>query len=133
GKPSTLFPDQVVEVSFRTEGAPNDATIVLDADGGAQRFALDAASGPDPVAARAWAETECTALLELNDKDADEVAVALSQRFAVANRAASFLILETDAEYKEHKIDRPDELDLERLAELAKKKAGRRPLGAPEL
>src|SRR5581483_5195375 len=67
------------------------------------------------------------------DKDADEVAVALSQRFALANRAASFLILETDADWKQFRLEKPDEISLERLAEVAHRKHGRRPVGAPEL
>lgn len=132
GRPSTLFPDQVVEVAFRTDEVPQDATIVVDADTGPQRFSLDSVNVSDPVAARAWAETETTALLDLNDKDADEVVVALSQRFAIANRAASFLILETDAEYKAFNL-KTEALDLEKLAQLARAKTNRRPVGAPEV
>jgi hypothetical protein len=131
GKPRALFPGQVVEVAFRTSDDPRSARIVLEADGGAQTFSLDAALEKDPLAARAWAETETSSLLALGDKDADQVAVALSQRFALANRAASFLILETGADYKAFALS-TDELDLERLAALAYAKNAKRPAGAPD-
>ena len=131
GKPATLFPDQIVEVAFRTEDEPRNAMIVFDMDGGAQSFSLDSATASDPVAARAWAEAETVSLLELGDKDADQVAIAMSQRFGLANRAASFLILETDAEYKAFALDAA-KLDLSNLAELIHAKKTRRPAGAPD-
>ncbi|HZV00503.1 MAG TPA: hypothetical protein VFF73_27565 [Planctomycetota bacterium] len=132
GKPTTLFPDQTIEVAFRTNAEPRDATIVLEAETGAQRFSIDSATDRDPVGARAWAELETNALLELNDKDADQVGVALSQRFALANRAASFLILETDAEYKAYKLE-TESLDLDELARAVASRTNRRPVGAPEI
>jgi hypothetical protein len=132
GSPETLFPGQVVEVAFRTDEEPRDATIVLETESGSQRFSIDAASERDPASARAWAEAECSSLLELRDKDADKVVVALSQRFALANRAASFLILETDAEYKAYQLG-TEALDLQKVAALARAKGGRRPVGAPEI
>jgi tetratricopeptide (TPR) repeat protein len=132
GKPTTLFPDQTIEVAFRTSDDPRRATIVLDADSGAQEFSIDAATDGDPVGARAWAELETGSLLELQDKDADEVAVALSQRFALANRAASFLILETDQDYRAFDL-KTETLDLDDIARAASTRTNRRPVGAPEI
>ncbi|MBI3725007.1 hypothetical protein HY251_13790 [bacterium] len=133
GSPRAIFPRQVLEVGFRL-GEKTDARaarIVLETESGKQTFPLSQA-GFDPVAGRAWAELTASTLLELRDKDADKAALALSQRFGLANRVASFLILETDIEYQQNEIA-PEELDLARLSDLARSRDARRPVGGPDV
>jgi hypothetical protein len=71
-------------------------------------------------------------LLGLHDAAADGVALALSQGFALANRVASFLILETDAEYQQHAID-ASAVDVKALSKAATAREASRPSGAPDL
>ncbi|MBI3724176.1 tetratricopeptide repeat protein [bacterium] len=133
GKPRSLFPGEVLEVAFRCpQGVdPRKAAVVVETESGAERFSLETASDQDAVSARAWAELTATSLLDLGDQDADRAAVGLSQAFALANRVASFLILETDHEYKQYQI-RTEDLDLSRLTLLAASREERRPIGAPD-
>jgi tetratricopeptide (TPR) repeat protein len=130
GSPSVLYPGETVEVAFR---APNDdptkATLVLETDREV-RYSLAGACPNDVLAPRAWAELAANALLELGDKDADRVALALSQRFALANRVASFLMLETDWDYQAQQIETA-ELAPGAIAAAAAQRIAARPVGAP--
>lgn len=132
GAPRALHPGQVLEVAFRTPDGvlPPNAEIVVATSAGEQRFPLGGAQAADALAARAWAQATTNALLELEDVGADEIALALSQRFGLANRVASFLILETDDQYARHALE-PAVLDLARLARAAADRQGQRPVGAP--
>ena len=134
GSPRALFPGQEIEVAFRLpEGAdPRTATIVLETGAGALRFPLAHATLEDSLAGRAWAELVANQLLELEDERGDAVALALSQRFALANRVASFLILETDAEYARPALE-DKALDLEAIARAAGERDAHRPVGAPDV
>jgi hypothetical protein len=134
GEPRALFPGQVLEVAFRLPASadPAQTSLVLETSAGAQRFSLEGAVADDQLAGRAWAEVTANALLGLHDAAADGVAVALSQRFALANRVASFLILETDAEYAAHAID-AKALDVAALSKAARAREATRPSCAPDL
>ncbi len=132
GSPSQLYPGEVLEVAFRTSDDPRKATIAIETDEGTQELALADTASSEPTAARAWAELTASALLDRNDRDADRVALALSQRFALANRVASFLMLETDAEYKTHEL-RTEDLDLDALVAAIAKREATRPAGAPRI
>lgn len=134
GSPRSLFPGQTLEVAFRLAPgeSPRGASLVLESDRGAERFPLVDAVPGDQLAARAWAELATGSLLELADEDADRVALALSQRFTLANRVASFLILETDAEYSQQGLD-DAKVDLAEIARLALARGTSRPAGAPDL
>jgi hypothetical protein len=135
GAPATLFPGQVLEVAFRTGEDPRAARVVVtsEADGetGSEAFPLEGAVARDPVAMRAWAELTASALLDLRVREADATVLALSQRFALVNRVASFLILETDAEYAQNQLGKA-RLDLEHLTAEAAAQTARRPIGAPD-
>ena len=56
----------------------------------------------ESLAARAWAETFAADLLGESDEAAQRVVFALSRHFFLANDFASFLILETDEEYRQY-------------------------------
>jgi von Willebrand factor type A domain/Vault protein inter-alpha-trypsin domain len=52
------------------------------------------------LAPRAWAEIAVTSLLAFNDPRFDTLAVAYCQQYGIVSRAASYLVLENDADYK---------------------------------
>jgi hypothetical protein len=52
------------------------------------------------LAPRGWAEVAVASLLALNDPTLDGVVTAYCQQFGIASRAASFLVLENEADYK---------------------------------
>jgi len=133
GAPRALFPGQTLEVAVRlAPGADaRAAEVVLETEAGPQRFPLAQAAPSDAAAARAWAEATARALLALETKEADRQALALSQRFGIVNRVASLLILETDAEYAQWKIEEAP-LDLAACARAAREREAGRPAGAPD-
>ena len=57
------------------------------------------------LAPRAWAELAVRQLLELEDPSYTNLIVAFSQRYRIANKHCSFLILETDREYKQYGLE----------------------------
>jgi hypothetical protein len=56
------------------------------------------------LASRAWAEVAVAHLLASGDDDHERLAVAIGQRYKVPSRVASFLVLETDAEYERYAL-----------------------------
>ncbi len=134
GAPRSIFPGQVLEVGFRVgEGVdPRRLAVTVRTESGPQSFGLADAAPGDALAGRACAELAASALVELRDEAADKVVLALSQSFALANRVASFLILETDAEYSLHALE-PAAVDVAALTRAATAKAAERPVGAPDL
>lgn len=56
------------------------------------------------LSSRAWAEVAIAHLLATGEERHEELAVALSQHYRVPSRLASFLVLETDAEYEQYDL-----------------------------
>lgn len=56
------------------------------------------------LASRVWAEVAVAHLLATHDAELEGLAVALGQRYRIASRATSFLVLETDAEYEQYDL-----------------------------
>ena len=69
-----------------------------------QTFALDVRTDGE-LAARAWGEVAVASLLSLNDPWMQDLVTAYCQEFNIASRAASYLVLENDAEFKRLGID----------------------------
>jgi hypothetical protein len=57
-------------------------------------------TGTGELAPRGWGEVAVASLLALNDPKLDALVTAYCQQFGIASRAASFLILENEADYK---------------------------------
>jgi hypothetical protein len=133
GDPRLLYPGQVLELACRTRGDAAAVRLTVSVNG--KKTTVDVkADGQPPaaaLAARAWAEVYANRLLDLYDKDANDLVLALSQRFSLTNREASFIILETDEEYEEHKIDTA-RLDYQDLSRLARQRRTRFAFGSPE-
>ena len=125
GSPALLYPGQVLEIALRTSRPTAEVRLLARIDGRDTevRVPLGRSALTDPLAARAWAETYASDLLdEAADEASERVVFALSRHFGLANEHASFLILETDEEYKQYGVtDRP--LD---FREIRQTLAGRR-------
>jgi len=63
-------------------------------------------AGTGELASRAWAEIAIQHLLATHDAELEDLAVALGQRYRVASRVTSFLVLATDAEYEQYDLER---------------------------
>ncbi len=57
------------------------------------------------LAPRAWGELAVAALIALNDPELDGLVTAYCQQFAIASKLTSFLVLESEADYKRFKLD----------------------------
>ena len=57
------------------------------------------------LAPRAWAEIAVAQLLQTNNAELEDLAVAMSQHYKIASRLTSFLVLETDEEYELYNLD----------------------------
>src|SRR5262249_14579110 len=69
-----------------------------------QSFPLDVHDGGE-LAARGWGEVAVASLLALNDPWVEELVTAYCQEFNIGSRAGSFLILESEADYKRFNLD----------------------------
>jgi tetratricopeptide (TPR) repeat protein len=57
------------------------------------------------LAPRAWAELAIAQLSELDDPEITPLIVAYAQHYRIPNKHCSFLVLETDAEYKQYGLE----------------------------
>jgi hypothetical protein len=69
-----------------------------------QSFSVEV-KGEGELAARGWGEIAVASLLSLNDPWTESLVTAYCQEFNIASRAASFLILERDADYRRFNLD----------------------------
>ncbi|MCB9630048.1 MAG: VWA domain-containing protein [Sandaracinaceae bacterium] len=76
------------------------------------------------LASRAWAEVAVAHLLASHDEAHERLAVAIGQHYKVPSRVASFLVLETDAEYEQYALH--DEPLAQALAQLGTLQEGGR-------
>jgi hypothetical protein len=107
-------------------------TLAVTSGGRTEEFSFDLKvpqEYPD-FGARAWAEGYSNLLLSLEDPESDQMSLALSQRFGLVNRNASFLILETDEEFETFDLQRESLEWADVVNKIQGKKGAFRP-GAP--
>ncbi|MBI4607057.1 MAG: tetratricopeptide repeat protein, partial [Planctomycetes bacterium] len=128
GDPKLLFEGQELQVAGRLPAPAARAELVVEAslDGKreAWRWPLSGA-GASVLAPRAWAELHAARLLALDDERLDRMVVALSQRFHLANRAASLLVLDDEKDYEAFDL-KGETVDLEDLEALRAREEDRR-------
>ncbi len=107
GNPRFVYPGQFIELAIKQPKGVRKMDIEFDLQGKKRKISADFSpeTKADSVATRAWAMLYANRLLDLHDQEADGLVLALSQKFYLSNRAASFIILETDKEYHTHKIE----------------------------
>ena len=102
GRKVTVHPGGELVVAARLDGPAKGKLLVdgkFQGDSMTLTFPLDSSSRSE-LAARAWAEVAVGSLLALNDPKLDPLVTAYCQQYGVASRAASFLVLENEADYK---------------------------------
>ncbi|MBL4848167.1 MAG: hypothetical protein JKY65_21840 [Planctomycetes bacterium] len=118
GDPKLLFPGQTLEIGARLVGGKaTQLEIVLEIDGKEQVVRTPIKPGTSLLAGRAWAELWTGKLLALDDERLDRMVVAISQAFGLANKAASLLILEGEADWKRFDL-KNEQVDMTNLARL---------------
>ncbi len=128
GDPQHLYKGQELEIAGRLSAADAGATLVVEADIDGETVRWEErlrGKGRSPLAWRAWAELFSRRLLAFDDERLDRMVVALSQRFALVNKVASLLILETEEDYREFSI-RDETVDLDDLVALRTKEEDQR-------
>ena len=133
GDPVWLYPGEILDMAIRVSRNVDEITLTARVNGNSRSVSVPLAVKPlfSSIAARAWADLYAKRLLDLLDEEADRIVLALSQRFSLTNRQASFIILETDEEYVEHRIEK-EKLNFHRLTQASLAKAASRPFGAPD-
>jgi tetratricopeptide (TPR) repeat protein len=132
GEPKTVYPGQSLEFLIRLKGEVEGLTLAVTSGGRTEEFSFDLKvpqEYPD-FGARAWAEGYSNLLLSLEDPESDQMSLALSQRFGLVNRNASFLILETDEEFETFDLQRESLEWADVVNKIQGKKGAFRP-GAP--
>ncbi|MCB1315146.1 MAG: VWA domain-containing protein, partial [Leptospiraceae bacterium] len=125
GDPGQVYAGQTLEMALRLKPDSDNFQMNLQLETGPLVIKGSVQDSPavlNQLAGRAWAGLYVDRLLEWEDGAADEVALALSQHFALSNRLASFIILETDAEYKLYAIE-ANRVDLDALHSAAQSRA----------
>ncbi|MCA9520613.1 MAG: hypothetical protein KC609_06565, partial [Myxococcales bacterium] len=107
GRQVNVFPGSLLTVAARYE---QDGVASVELVGRylgkphTVRFSLPVKARGD-LAPRGWAEIAVAQLIELGDPKLEKLVVAYSQHFQLANKYCSFLVLETDKEYKQYGLD----------------------------
>ncbi len=97
--------DELVALAKTEPGKPpTSATLTAIVDGKPVRQTIHISAVAEPNVARRWARDQI-ATLEAASGDKDAI-VKLSQDFGVLSRYTSLLVLENDAAYKQHQIER---------------------------
>jgi hypothetical protein len=102
GRQVSVHPGGELVVAAKFD-APAKGKLIVEGkfQGDSKKLEFPVECGPNSeTAARAWAEVAVNSLLALNDPKLDPLVTAYCQQYGVASRAASFLVLENEADYK---------------------------------
>jgi hypothetical protein len=107
GDPELIYPGQALEVAVRTLRPGTDLRLLLRIDGRDSEVRVLLQPNPltQELGARAWADVFVGGLLADADDASIRAIVALSRHFSLTNEFASFIILETDEEYRQYGIE----------------------------
>ncbi len=108
GRQTNVYPDGLITVGaqFKKNGAAK-IHLLGTYQGKPFRQTLTATlKAESDLGPRAWAELAVAQLMELEDPKQRELIVAYSQHFHLPNKFCSFLILETDKEYKQYGLEK---------------------------
>jgi hypothetical protein len=107
GRRAAVYPGGDLVVAARLNGA-GTAQVVVEGKFNGQKFAQEypiEAKGDGELAPRGWGEVAVASLLALNDPKLESLATAYCQQFGIGSRAASFLVLENENEYKRFNLE----------------------------
>jgi tetratricopeptide (TPR) repeat protein len=107
GRKAAVYPGGELVVAARCAGAGKAKVVVEGTFRGkelVQEFPVEVSGGGE-LAGRGWGELAVASLLALNDPRLDDLVTAYCQEFGIASRAASFLVLESEEDYKRFRVD----------------------------
>jgi hypothetical protein len=107
GRQSAVYPGGDLVVAARLKEA-GKAQLVVEGRFNGEKFAQEypvEAKGDGELAPRGWGEIAVASLLALNNPKLEGLATAYCQQFGIGSRAASFLILENENEYKRFNLE----------------------------
>ncbi|HEX5270158.1 MAG TPA: VIT domain-containing protein [Gemmataceae bacterium] len=107
GRQAAVYPggDLIVAARLKETGK---AQLVVEGTFNGEKFAQEypiEAKGGGELAPRGWGEIAVASLLALSDPKLEALATAYCQEFGIGSRAASFLILENENEYKRFNLE----------------------------
>jgi hypothetical protein len=108
GRRSAVYPDGELLVAAQLK-APGKAAVVVEGTFQGEKFSQSfpvEAREEGELAARGWGELAVASLLALGDPWTDDLVTAYCQQFNVGCRCASFLVLESEADYKRFDLDK---------------------------
>lgn len=111
GRQATLFPGAAITLAGKLS-APGVGTFLIKGrtPAGPAEISVPVTFAPSgELSPRAWAEIAVTQLAATRDPSLEGLALALSQRYRVASRLGSFLMLENEADY--HAYDLVEETE----------------------
>jgi tetratricopeptide (TPR) repeat protein len=107
GRQAAVFPGGELIIAARMKAAGKTTVLVEGTFQGkkfAQEYPVEIKAAGE-LAPRGWAEIAVASLLALNDSKLDSLVTAYCQKFGIASRVASFLILENDNDYKRFNLE----------------------------
>ncbi len=107
GRKAAVYPGGDLIVAARFNGVGRTTALVQGWYGGEKvvwEYPLEITGGQE-LAPRGWAEIAVSSLLALNDPKHEDLVTAYCQEFGIAGPTASFLVLESDNDYKRFKLD----------------------------
>jgi hypothetical protein len=107
GRRAAVYPGGDLIVTARLNGTGN-AQVVVEGTFNGQKFAQEypiETKGDGELAPRGWGEVAVASLLALNDPKLESLATAYCQQFGIGSRAASFLVLENENDYKRFNLE----------------------------
>jgi hypothetical protein len=107
GRQAAVYPggDLIVAARMKDTGKTQ---VVVEGTFNGQKFAQEypiEVRGDGELAPRGWGEIAVASLLALNDPKLEGLATAYCQQFGIGSRAASFLILENENDYKRFNLE----------------------------
>lgn len=108
GRQTSVYPGGAIEVAAQIAKV-GQATFVVQGQLQGKPVTLRATVTLTPkgeLAPRAWGELAVQQLMELDDPSLTNLVVAYSQHFQIPNEHCSFLVLETDKEYKQYGLEK---------------------------
>jgi hypothetical protein len=107
GRQAAVYPGGDLIVSARLKDA-GKAQLVVEGTFNGEKFAQEypiEAKGDGELSPRGWGEIAVASLLALSDPKLEGLATAYCQQFGIGSRAASFLVLENENEYKRFNLE----------------------------